>query len=148
MIKFKHLFEAYKYDFLYHGTTIKRALNIKKTGFSIDKQSEKSGYGSNTGVSLTYEFNIAKEHAKWASEKFKDKPYIIKIPGTSFNILSAEDFEYLDLDYNKAYELYKNGKIDGIDLCNRSTGDGCEEFEVFIFNIDKLNSFIKNIKIK
>jgi hypothetical protein len=134
-------------DTLYHGTTLKKALDIVKKGFSLENQSQKSGYGSNLGISLTYEYEIAKEHADWASEKFKQDPYIIKIPGQSFKLISAENFENIDNDFQKAHELYKKGQLDGIDLCNRETGDGCEEFEVFIFNLEKLNSLVKNLKI-
>ena len=41
------------FDELYHGTTMDRFEGISKNGFSIEKQGEKSGYGSVLGVSMT-----------------------------------------------------------------------------------------------
>jgi hypothetical protein len=52
------------FDELYHGTTMDRFEGILKNGFSIEKQGEKSGYGSVLGVSMTSNMEIAKEHAE------------------------------------------------------------------------------------
>ena len=130
------------FDELYHGTTTDRFKNISKNGFSIEKQGEKSGYGSVFGVSLTSNREIAKEHAEWAVGKFGGEEYIITINSKTLKILSGDDFVSIDNDYDKAFTLYKNGLIDGVWLCDMETGDGCEEFEVFIFNINKLNQLL------
>lgn len=131
-----------QFDELYHGTTRDRFDNILKKGFSIEKEGEKSGYGSVLGVSLTNNREIAKEHAEWAVNKFGGEEYIITINAKSLKILSGGDFSKIGNDYNKAFILYKNGLIDGVELCDWETGDGCEEFEVFVFNINKLNQFV------
>jgi hypothetical protein len=131
-----------QFDELYHGTTRDRFDSIVKNGFSIDKEGEKSGYGSVLGVSLTSNREIAKEHAEWAVEKFGGEEYIITINSKSLKILSGGDFARIDNNYNKAFILYENGLIDGVELCDTKTGDGCEEFEVFVFNIDKLNQLL------
>lgn len=130
------------FDELYHGTTMDRFNNISKNGFSIEKQGEKSGYGSGLGVSLAADYEIAKEHAEWAVEKFGGEEYIITINSKSLKILSGRDFTKINNDYNKAFILYKNGLIDGVELCDMETGDNCEEFEVFVFNINKLNQLL------
>jgi len=130
------------FDELYHGTTMDRFEGILKNGFSIEKQGEKSGYGSVLGVSMTSNIEIAKEHAEWAVEKFYGEEYIITINSKSLKIMSGSDFSDIDNDYNKAFTLYENGIIDGVELCNMETGDGCEEFEIFIFNVKKLNQLI------
>ena len=130
------------FDELYHGTTMDRFEGILKNGFSIEKQGEKSSYGSVLGVSMTTNIEIAKEHAEWAVEKFGSEEYIVTINSKSLKILSGGDFARIDNYYNKAFILYENGLIDGVELCDMETGDGCEEFEVFVFNIDKLNQLL------
>jgi len=130
------------FDELYHGTTVDRFEGILKNGFSIEKQGEKSGYGSVLGVSMTSNMEIAKEHAEWAAEKFDSEEHIITINSKSLKIMNGSDFSDIDNDYNKAFTLYKSGIIDGVELCNMETGDGCEEFEVFVFNIGKLNQLL------
>jgi hypothetical protein len=127
---------------LYHGTTLERYNKIKTNGFSTEVQGEKSGYGSVLGVSLTSNYEIAKEHAEWAVEKFGGDEYIITINSNNLKIMSGRDFAIINNDYQEAYRLYKNGLIDGVELCDTETGDGCEEFEIFIFNIKKLNQLI------
>lgn len=56
--------------------------------------------------------------------------------------MNGSNFAEIDNDYKKAYSLYEKGLIDGVELCDMETGDGCEEFEIFIFNVKKLNQLI------
>lgn len=127
---------------LYHGTTKDRFEKITKRGFSIGKEGEKSGYGSVLGISMTANLEIAQEHAEWAVEKFGGDEYIITINSKSLKILSGNEFSRIGNNYNKAFILYSNGLIDGVELCDVETGDGCEEFEVFVFNTNKLNNLL------
>jgi len=130
------------FDILYHGTTLERYNKIKTNGFSIEAEGEKSGYGSTLGISLTSNYEIAKEHAEWAVEKFGGDEYIISINSNNLKIMNGSNFAEIDSDYKKAYSLYQKGLIDGVELCDKETGDGCEEFEIFIFNVKKLNQII------
>jgi len=130
------------FEELYHGTSKKRSDEIKSNGFSLRNQGEKSGLGSVNGISLTSDFDIAQEHSDWASEKFNDEGSVLTIKSETLKILSGSKFASLNSDFEKAFELYKKGLIDGIELCDYETGDGCEEFEVFIFNTNKLNNLI------
>jgi hypothetical protein len=130
------------FEELYHGTSKKRSDEIKSNGFSLRNQGEKSGLGSVNGISLTSDFDIAQEHSDWASEKFNDEGSVLTIKSETLKILSGSKFASLNSDFEKALELYKKGLIDGIELCDYETGDGCEEFEVFIFNTNKLNNLI------
>lgn len=130
------------FEELYHGTIKDRFEKILKNGFQIEKQGEKSNYGSILGISMTNQIKIAEEHAEWAVEEFGGEEYIISINAKSLKILSGDDFAYIGNDYNKAFILYKSGLIDGVELCDAKTGDGCEEFEIFIFNINKLNQLL------
>jgi len=130
------------FEELYHGTSKKRSDEIKSNGFSLRNQGEKSGLGSVNGVSLTSDFYIAQEHSDWASEKFNDEGSVLTIKSETLKILSGSKFASLNSDFEKAFELYEKGLIDGIELCDYETGDGCEEFEVFIFNTNKLNNLI------
>jgi hypothetical protein len=130
------------FDVLYHGTTIQRYNQIKKRGFDTEMQGEKSGYGSVLGISLTANYEIAKEHAEWAVEKFGGEEYVITVNSNNLKIMNGSNFAEIDNDYKKAYSLYEKGLIDGVELCDMETGDGCEEFEIFIFNVKKLNQLI------
>jgi len=130
------------FDVLYHGTTIQRYNLIKKRGFDTEMQGEKSGYGSTLGVSLTANYEIAKEHAEWAVEKFGGEEYVITVNSNNLKIMNGSNFAEIDNDYEKAYSLYEKGLIDGVELCDMETGDACEEFEIFIFNVKKLNQII------
>lgn len=130
------------FEELYHGTSKKRSDEIKRNGFSLRNQGEKSGLGSVNGISLTSDFDIAQEHSDWASEKFNDEGSVLTIKSETLKILSGSKFASLNSDFEKAFELYEKGLIDGIELCDYKTGDGCEEFEVFIFNTNKLNNLI------
>lgn len=138
-MKLFHLFEEFAYlDRLFHGTTVARSVIIRKDGFSIEKQSEKSKYGSKLGVSFTTSKDVAKEHAEWAVKKFGGDPEIITINSSDLRILSGNEFSKLDQDINKAYQMFKANKIDAVEYCDFESGDGCEEFEVFIFNLNKI----------
>ena len=130
------------FSILYHGTTLNRSIKIKRNGFSLKTQSEKSNYGSTLGISLTSDYNIAKEHAEWAVEKFKGEEFILEIFSSTLKILKGNIFAKLDNNYVQAFNLYEKGLIDGVELYDEQTGDNCEEFEVFIFNIDKLNTLV------
>ena len=130
------------FEELYHGTSKIRSDEIISNGFSLSNQGEKSGLGSVNGISLTSDFDIAQEHSDWASEKFNDEGSVLIIKSETLKILSGSKFASLNSDFEKAFKLYEKGLIDGIELCDYETGDGCEEFEVFIFNTNKLNNLI------
>jgi ribosomal protein S18 acetylase RimI-like enzyme len=130
------------FEELYHGTSKKRSDEIKSNGFSLSNQGEKSGFGSVNGISLTSDFDVAQEHSDWASEKFNDEGSVLIIKSETLKILSGSKFSSLNSDFEKAFKLYEKGLIDGVELCDYETGDGCEEFEVFIFNTNKLNNLI------
>ena len=132
------------FEVLYHGTSKSRYEQIKSNGFDLNKQGEKSGFGSYNGVSLTSNYEIAQEHSEWASDTFEEEGDILIINSLSLRILKGNKFSLINNDFTKAYMLYKKGLIDGVELCDFETGDGCEEYEVFIFNVDKLNQLISN----
>ena len=136
-----------KAEILYHGTSLNRANKILKDGFDLERQSDKTKQGHKKAISFTSSYQEAKEHSDWAAEKFNDKPAIISI-NIPFEILSGKSFFDMDMDMEKAYKLFELKKIDGISFCDYETGDGCEEMEVAIFNIEKLNQNKLNFTIE
>lgn len=130
------------FDELYHGTTVSKYEKIVQNGFDLNLSGEKSGHALSNGISLTESYEIAEEHAQWAAEKFNSQQYIIKINASDLKILSGVYFTMINNDYEKAHQLYNNGIIDGVELCDKKTGDGCEEYEIFVFNIKELNNLI------
>jgi len=136
--------ELVKFDTLYHGTTLSKANKIIESGFDIKKSGEKTGSAShNKGISFTYLKSEAKDHAKWASKKFKDSPAIINIDSKNLKILSGAAFNALAKTtkecIEKSYQMFKSGAIDAVSFCDQESGDGCEEMEVLVFSLDKLH---------
>lgn len=133
-----------KFNTLYHGTTLSKANEIVKFGFDIKKSGEKTNSASHSeGISFTYLKSEAKDHARWASEKFKDSPAIISVSSKNLKILSGTAFNSLAKTtkgcIDKSYQLFKNGIIDAVSFCDQESGDGCEEMEVLVFSLDKLD---------
>ncbi len=136
-----------KTEILYHGTSLNRANKILKDGFDLERQSDKTKQGHKKAISFTSSYQEAKEHSDWAAEKFNDKPAIISIT-IPFEILNGKSFFDMNMDIEKAYKLFELKKIDGVSFCDYETGDGCEEMEVAIFNIEKLNKNKLNFSIE
>lgn len=159
-----HNIQFIQLDEIYHGTTEGAKREILKRGFDLNLADSKSGVGSKLGVSFTSDINEAKEHANWASKvfssrneapspktytnMFKDKknasltePAIITISMAGWRIMAGDESQ----DIDAAYKLYEDGIIDGISMCDTRSGNGCEEMEVFIFNMPKLNESVKKL---
>lgn len=136
--------EFVKFDTLYHGTTLSNANKIVESGFDVKKSGEKTASASHSeGISFTYLKSEAKDHARWASKKFKDSPAIISVNSKSLKILSGAAFNSLAKTtkecIDKSYQLFKKGIIDAVSFCDQESGDGCEEMEVLVFSLDKLD---------
>ena len=95
--------------FVYHGTTKPRGESILKNGFDLKRAGEKTS-APLEGFSTTLNYEIAEEHAEWASEKFNEEPFIIggTIP-KNFNLMDGKTFQEL-LDNNSIEEIIKIAK--------------------------------------
>ena len=129
------LFEGKTYR-LYHGTSLKNAKAIHKTGFSFAKAGEKSG-APMPGISFSLDIDIAKDHAKWAAKKYKDKPAVLVANVADNNITTGElyfsfwnQFSSSETAINKIKEKGYNGVF----LFDPETGEGAEEQEVLLFD--------------
>ena len=124
-------------EYLYHGTDEKSAKEILKNGFSIKQSGKKSGAGTD-GISFSISKEEALGHAEWASNKFKNKGVIIRFK-TPDDLKLMEGNKYFEFsNFKDGFEYAKKNKYDGIKMYDFETGEGAEELEVLIINLDKI----------
>lgn len=126
-----------KNDVLYHGTSSKRATSILKNGFKLERGGEKSG-DSMPGISLTPDLNIANEHAEWAAEEFNDDPVVLVVGAQDLNIMPGKKLYDISEDVFEALKRCQQAGFDGAELFDSSREIGEEEFEVVVFDPQKL----------
>lgn len=121
----------------YHGTSLGRAQEIKKTGFSLKNAGEKSN-SKLPGISVTVDRNIADEHADWAADKFKDEPSVLKVDLSGLRIMPGKETMKLwgELGSLEKAIAAAKAKFDGAELFDNE--DGVEEMEILIFDPKKV----------
>jgi len=135
-----------KFNYLYHGTSAKRAKKIEQDGFSLKVAGEKSNFKM-PGISTSVDKDVAEDHARWAAEKFKDKPKVITLYTNNLDIAPGS-FYFSKWDElgssEESIKYIKNlNEYDGVALFDPETGDGVEEYEVLIFEPKKLENMPK-----
>ena len=124
-------------EYLYHGTDEKSVKEILKNGFSIKQSGKKSGAGTD-GISFSISKEEAIGHAEWASNKFKNNGVVIRYKTPDYLKL-MDGKKYFEFDnWKEAFDYAKKNKYDGIKMYDFETGQGAEELEVLIINLDKI----------
>jgi hypothetical protein len=95
------------------------------------------------GISFSADYDVANEHAQWASEEMDDTPEVLEIDGNNFSIapgaLYFERWNELGDSHRAIMSIKEEGHWDGIQLFDPETGDGVEEQEVLIFDSSVIN---------
>lgn len=123
----------------YHGTSSIRLKEILKNGFDLKHVGEKAD-AKLSGISVTVDKTIAKEHAEWAVEKFGGEESILKIDLNGLKIMSGKEVHEL---WDKLGSLDAAIKIarktfDAAELFDHDLEYGLEEFEILIFDPKKV----------
>jgi hypothetical protein len=126
-------------SYLYHGTTLTAAEEIREKGFSSSLAGSKSG-DALPGVSFTIDESIAQEHAEWAASKSGGVPALLVVDASRFRLYPGDDFyELWDETGSSATaiaQIKRSGDWDGVEMYSFELEQGYEELEVLVFDYD------------